>query len=523
MAHAADLRGALRHTLLDISTFTAAAKEAMEAMEVAVSSMETCCGADISPIHSEVAECAAEVAQTPVCSAAPRVTKPDAYGSEGLQKVLPSQPLTIVQLDMLLTARGPIQEQAGGVESLHLGLGHRAEDNIAMRRRVGHPGAPFGGMGFVDPQKEMDDPNRWSMDDPNLWQMGGFVPAHITKDFVRETKMQEFRLCSKGKPSIYYWALQPIVDQRNQVVAAEILVRAKNGTDCAPFEDVIAMMDPQAPEEVQQLYAAWKAEEAVNWPLRAMKRHPILKQLRYISTNLRPMDLMPTSPVYREITRQLDELTDADKELLKRKLVIEVTEDQDPPVVNLDAALESWRHGLGFRLSYDDTVGDKACLALGKMGSNFHTLQDLRPVLKHFDWLKVDIEWAGICIFLCHPSYAKDAKLSAEVLENATLHDQVWMRAGRGLRNTGAKHSALLQEFADWSLEMIDKGRNICIELSVTGEDENAAYALAKLQELGLDILGEHRSSFHFQGGATGAKAFEPSFFASALQLSAPR
>ena len=27
-----------------------------------------------------------QVAQTPVCSAAPRVTKPDAYGSEELQK-----------------------------------------------------------------------------------------------------------------------------------------------------------------------------------------------------------------------------------------------------------------------------------------------------------------------------------------------------------------------------------------------------------------------------------------------------
>lgn len=472
--------------------------------KVASSTKRECCEVAPVTVSRAVANYAPEVAQSSWRNAAPFATTDSEEA-----KVLPSHPLSIVQLEKLLSAKGPIQEQVGGVEALHVGLGHRAEDNIAMRRRVGQPGAPFGGMGFVDPQlRQMKDP---------LAPKPSDVPAHITGDVVRDLKMQEFKRCSEGKPSIYYWALQPIVDQRNQVVAAEILVRAKNGTDCAPFEDVLAIMDPEAPEEVQQVYAAWKAEEAVNWPLRAMKQHPILKQLRYISTNLRPMDLMPASPVYQEITRRLAELSPADRAPLKRKLVIEVTEDQDPPVANLSQALEEWQNVLGFRLSYDDTIGDKACLALGKKGSNFHTLQALKSVLHHFDLLKVDIEWAGSCIFLCHPSYAKDAKLSAEVLENAKVRDEVWVRAGPGLRDTGAKHSELLQEFAAWSLEMISVGRQICIELSVQPEDASSAYVLAKLKALGVDILGEHHGHFHFQGGPTGAKAFEPSVFASAL------
>jgi len=102
------------------------------------------------------------------------------------------------------------------------------------------------------------------------------------------------------------------------------------------------------------------------------------------------------------------------------------------------------------------------------------------------------------------------------VLHHARDEDLVYVPQGPCLRNTDMAYSTLLAEFANWAFEMMDLGKKICIELSVNPKDENDAFALEKLYDLGLDIFGTHRASFRFQGGPTGAKAFEPAVLAEA-------
>lgn len=417
-----------------------------------------------------------------------------------------------LEIERLKTVKVPTQETITDVivpgcdpidvPAFFLGLGPSPPANLAMRKRIGHPGAPFGGMGFFDPQK-----NREAAGDDA-------PPEHITAEVVRLAKIREFDRCSQGLDSIYFWALQPIFNTEDICVSSEILVRSKNGSDSAPFEDVQAVMDPGASEDIRKVYAAWKAYEVVDWTLKTVKDNPILTNLHGIASNLRPLDMPSTSFVRQEIWKRIEALEPEDQKLIKSTLVIEVTEDQEVPEEELIKALTEWK-AASFRLSYDDTIGDLACAALSKKGDNFHTIAALYPYVDHFAWLKVDIEWAGYMLFLSHPAYNSRAQIKAEVLAKAQEEDTVYVPAGPSIKSTDAKFSDMLKEFAEWVLEMLGKGHVICIELSVNQSDVNNLYALGKLKELGLDIFGGHQAAaFRFQGGQTGARAFTPHCFA---------
>jgi hypothetical protein len=265
---------------------------------------------------------------------------------------------------------------------------------------------------------------------------------------------------------------------------------------------------------VREVFNQWKSTEIVDWPLGMLKKHPELRQLDSICSNVRPSDLSPSGDLYSEVTRRLTQLGAEDKALLLKNLVIEVVEDEEAPA-DLAHYLQSWS-ALGFRLSYDDTIGDLACEALQKRGVNFHTTTALMPLLTHFMTVKVDIEWAGFALFLSHPAYAARQKIKEEVLAYARDHDLVYVPSGPGLRNTNASYSNLLGEFAQWAQDMIRLGKCICIELSVSPEDKSNAFALQRLKELGVDIFGANKASFQCQGGPTGPKAFMPQDFVAA-------
>merc|ERR1711874_63519 len=142
----------------------------------------------------------------------------------------------------------------------------------------------------------------------------------------------------------------------------------------------------------------------------------------------------------------------------------------------------------------------------------FHTTDVLIPLIDRFTHVKIDIEWAGYCVFLAHPSYMAPprAAVKAEILQHAKDLDKVFIPQGPGLKDTGVSYSELLKEFAGFSLEMIAHGRCLTIELTVLETDPNCAFALESLKELGIDIFGKHREHFYFQGGLTRAKVFPP-------------
>eukprot|EP00408_Alexandrium_pacificum_P010802 CAMPEP_0171224592 /NCGR_PEP_ID=MMETSP0790-20130122/36369_1 /TAXON_ID=2925 /ORGANISM="Alexandrium catenella, Strain OF101" /LENGTH=439 /DNA_ID=CAMNT_0011690595 /DNA_START=70 /DNA_END=1389 /DNA_ORIENTATION=+ len=404
--------------------------------------------------------------------------------------------LDISCLKLLAT---PVQNFVGNHPASLLGLGHSASDNLQLRKLLCKPGAPFGGMGLFDPQVA-------AASAPSL--------AGLTADDVKAAKLEEFRRCTRGEPSMYFWTLQPIFCVHDRAVAAEILVRAKNGTDSAPFEDVMAIMDPQAPGDVKQVYSEWKATEVVDFALKALKEHKVLQRLTFISTNVRPLDLSPHSQVFSEVSKKLNALADEDRRLLLSHVLVEVTEDQQHPE-NITEHIEEWQR-LGFQFAADDTIGDMAAAALGKQQQNFHTTQAVDCVAEIFGLVKVDMAWAGHLLFLDHPSVASRPALKSEIIAHARDEDDVYMAAGPSLKKLNVKHSAVLAEFAEWAKGMIAEGKKICIELSVRQECENCAYALQCLAKMGLDIFGKDQAHFCFQGGPSGAKAFLPEQFASA-------
>lgn len=409
-----------------------------------------------------------------------------------------SAPECVLRLEVkrLNSVRVLVQEHIDGVAVSHLGWGSSAAANLALRKRLGQPGAPFGGLGFLDPQQNIVDATE------------NVPPKCVTRDFARDAKLREFRRCANGEPSMYFWALQPVYDWQESCVACEVLLRCHNGADSAPYEDLLALMNPLASEDVRRIHATWKATEVVDWILAAVKGHPLLRKLTGLAVNIRPLDLRPSTAVFQEVSRRLAALSPNDRRLLLRSCIIEVTEDQDYPE-EMPMLLTAWQD-LGFRLACDDVIGELACQALEKQGQNFHTTDRLWPFLHHFTWLKVDMEWAGYCLFLSHPSYNSRADVKSEVLSKAKDEDLVYVPAGPRLRCTGASHSSLLKEFADWVLEILKLKKDICIELSISTEDENNKYALDKLKEhYHVDIFGEHRASFRFQGGPTGPKAFQ--------------
>mmetsp|Transcript_124891 Transcript_124891/g.347718 ORF Transcript_124891/g.347718 Transcript_124891/m.347718 type:complete len:428 (+) Transcript_124891:58-1341(+) len=412
----------------------------------------------------------------------------------------------LIEIARLQNVKVPVQERVGDVDAFHLGLGPSAPANLALRKRLGIPGAPFGGLGFIDPQLNVDQ------------EVSGQVPpSQVTAELVRTTRLHEFRCCAEGKPSVYFWALQPVFDSEDHVVAAEVLVRARNGTDSAPFEDIAAIMDPSAPEHVRDVYVLWKVAEIIDWPLKVLKEHAVLQNLQHLMVNVRPLDLPQTSGIYLEVARRLSALDENDRSLLQRVVTIEVTEDQLPPD-DLESVLQAWQ-GLGFSLSYDDTIGELACQVLEKSGRNFHTTAALEPLLPHFPVVKVDIDWAGFALFLSHPSYAFRPAVMVEVLRRARDEDLVCVPRGPTLRETPVAHSALLAEFAAWARDLMGCGAQICIELSVRQDNENNAHALGRLRSLGVDPFGVHKASFLFQGGPTGARAFEPGVLAERAEV----
>jgi len=400
-----------------------------------------------------------------------------------------------VDIEWLQSIKTPVQEHIGSIPAAEIGLGSSLPGNLALRKRVGRPGAPFGGMGIFNPQVTLPP------------ALSGEPPLEVNTEVVYETKVGQFKSCCEGGKSIYFWGMQPIFNKEDLVVGAEILVRAKNGTDSAPFEDLSFIMDPHARPDVRQVYASWKAEEIVGWTLRALKEHPILQSLQFISTNVRPLDLSPNSLVFQEVERQLSSLTPEDRDLVCQSVSIEVTEDQDHPE-GIVESMQAWRN-LGFvRIIYDDTIGDLAHEALGKNPTNLHTTAALSVLVDEFYLVKVDIDWAGHIIFLSHPGCRPNLK--AEVLQHARDEDQVFFARGPALVDSGMKHSKACAEFATWSKQIIAKGKRICIELTVRQDDENNAFAIERLKGLGLDIFGADSKYFCFQGGLLGPKALEP-------------
>jgi len=199
---------------------------------------------------------------------------------------------------------------------------------------------------------------------------------------VKTLKLREFESCTNFAPSFYFWALHPIFDSNDHAVGAEVLVRARNGIDSAPFEDVHALMDPTAPPDVKQVYAKWKGAEIVDWPMRALSDFPVLQRLRFLSVNVRPSDLCTDSLIFHEVVRRLRGLPDEDRRLLLSMVCIEVCEDQEQPS-DIKTSLAAWQE-LGFRCAYDDTISELTCKALGQPCDNFHTTHNLEPLLTHF-------------------------------------------------------------------------------------------------------------------------------------------
>lgn len=409
--------------------------------------------------------------------------------------------LDIPRLKLLTT---PVQHQVGSYPASCLGLGHNAAENLQLRKRLGKPGAPFGGIGLFDPQRASEP----GEEDP--------VPK-LTADAVKRTKLEEFRRCIEGSESFYFWSLQPIFNVHDRAVAAEILIRGRNGADAAPFEDLQAIMDPAAPGDVREVYGEWKATEMVDFAVKALRENEVLRKLSFISTNVWPADLCPKSPVFQGVARKLQALSEQDRQLLLRHLLIEIIEDQQHPE-DILSYIDEWQK-LGFHFAADDTIGEMAAKALGKQEQNFHIVQSLGDLLGRFWLVKVDMSWAGHLIFLSHPSVATRPALREEILKHARDEDEVHMAAGPGLRKLEVKHSVLLAEFAQWALEMIALGKRICIELTVRQEDENCALAIRRLKELGLDIFGQHQAFICFQGGPCGAKAFVPEQLAASATV----
>jgi len=433
----------------------------------------------------------------------------------------------VADTSSLLQVKALVQERVHGILAARLGLGQNAPQNLALRKALGKPGPPYGGIGFFETADlEQDMPDSNVAIDQNgsggCWWRGWLqlaaggccgcersVDAEVSLS-VMHLKLQEFESCANFAPSFYFWALQPIFDSKDRVVGAEVLVRARNGADSAPFEDVHALMDPTAAPDVRKVYAKWKGAEIVGWPMRALNDFPILRRLRFISVNVRPSDLSTSSLIFQEVVRRLCELPDEDRRLLLSMVCIEVCEDQEQPS-DIKTSLAAWQE-LGFRCGYDDTISELTGQALGQPSDNFHTTRNLEPLLTHFWLVKVDMAWAGHMLFLSHPCLGQTPDRKAEMLCRARAEGFVYVAQGpSSLRNTGVKHADVLAEFAAWAQHVILLGKKICIELTVRQDDPNCAFAIEGLREHNIDIFGKHSAHFCFQGGLCGPKAFEPS------------
>eukprot|EP00812_Abedinium_dasypus_P002660 NODE_1325_length_1175_cov_450.170536.p1 GENE.NODE_1325_length_1175_cov_450.170536~~NODE_1325_length_1175_cov_450.170536.p1 ORF type:complete len:348 (+),score=95.78 NODE_1325_length_1175_cov_450.170536:71-1045(+) len=309
-----------------------------------------------------------------------------------------------------------------------------------------------------------------------------------------------------GNLSFYSFRLQPVYDITGRFcIEAEVLLRGNNGQDSAPFEDVLTLCDPNAPPDVEQVYAKFMAYQGVQLVLDTFNIDVLRQHMRYISVNYRKHDLKPDGEVYKRVGAALTQLSKHNRARVLSKTCIEVTEDQAVSDTLVDY-LAAWRK-LGYqRFALDDLVGDVAASVRsgGAPAKNFHTLSATKPLFCHFKVLKVDMDWASL-IFLSHPGWRAPDE---EAILAGAKEDK--MKLPR-IPDTDITYSAVLDEFVGFALTAIaGKAVKITIELTLSATHENNAYAMAKIKERGLDMLGEHSSFFFMQGGVTGAKAFTP-------------
>eukprot|EP00811_Abedinium_folium_P033409 NODE_6374_length_1677_cov_5.143226.p1 GENE.NODE_6374_length_1677_cov_5.143226~~NODE_6374_length_1677_cov_5.143226.p1 ORF type:complete len:420 (-),score=81.21 NODE_6374_length_1677_cov_5.143226:335-1594(-) len=375
------------------------------------------------------------------------------------------------------------QAKVRGEDSVFLGYGSNVPQQLELRKQIfGRPGPPFGGFGFFQPPAGV-----------------GF-PEGLTAARIRELKLGEFAAMAACEPSIYSQRLQPIYDITGRMCyEAEVLLRCNNGKDSAPFEDVMALSDPNAPADAERVYAAFMAHQAVTFLCDAFQLEK-LRRLHRIAVNFRKHDLRPEGEVFKAVSAALAQLCESDRFLVLSKTCIEVVEDQPLSEALVDH-LAAWR-GLGYAyFALDDIIGDNAAAAR-RSPTHFHTHSATKPYFHHFKSLKVDMDWASL-VFLSHPAWKatdEEAMLASAKEDRLQLPHQP---------PSEVPYSALLDEFAAFALETIArKMQTITIELSLSADHKNNAYAAARLQERGLDCFGEHASFFLMQGGATGAKAF---------------
>jgi len=118
----------------------------------------------------------------------------------------------------------PVQDRVDGILAARIGLGQDAPQNLALRKALGKPGAPYGGIGFFEWTEELEQTVPDSTDcHPSC--LPNSADCHpCCNDFRSQTvmalKLQEFERCANGVPSIYFWVLHPIFNSKDHVVGA---------------------------------------------------------------------------------------------------------------------------------------------------------------------------------------------------------------------------------------------------------------------------------------------------------------
>ena len=91
--------------------------------------------------------------------------------------------------------------------------------------------------------------------------------------------------------------------------------------------------------------------------------------------------------------------------------------------------MQEWKDP-GFRLAYDDAVGDLACIARGKKDKQIHRISALNDVVDYYTFVKFDIVWAGSCLYLSQPLYAFNKQQNKTAWRKQNLK-KVWLTCQR--------------------------------------------------------------------------------------------
>jgi hypothetical protein len=301
---------------------------------------------------------------------------------------------------------------------------------------------------------------------------------------------------------------------KEKIVATELLLRCRNGSDCAPYEDIAALTGANALEEEKLAYAHLMAFQGVDEVLMASQKTP-LNNLDHIIVNYDKEALSPSSVTFALISEKISKLPPESKRLLVQKKVLEIVEDK-PVSEQLLEDIQKWEE-IGFtsrNFSIDDMIGDKAAAVLAKTGGpNFHTISACKQLLEKVHYVKVDMHWAKL-IFLTHPAWRVPER-NAAILE-AARNNKIEID---GIPSTKITYDELIDEFVSFCQSCIEAGREVSIELTIVPENPNNAFAIEKVLARGLDLLGKDAPFFAMQGGHTEAKAFQSSVLAANVQL----